>query len=131
MLPHSIILSFDLYDDLLDSHTEKISDHVNRPDIHTMQFERASVFTELKNQLACFVKNSEKGSNSFKEAVTICQERIRSILEKDVCLKRKIADYRCELQHKKKVINKGKIALHGYGGSSFPHLTQQRTVWHR
>lgn len=128
MLPHSILLSFDRYDDLLDSHTEKISDPVNSPDIHAMQFERASVFMELKNQLTFFVKKSEKGSNSFKEAAAICQERMRSILDKDLYLKIKIAGYRSELQHKKKVINKGKIALHGYGGSRFQNMMQRKSV---
>lgn len=128
MLPYSILLSLDRYDDLLDLHTEKISDLADRPDFTQMQFERASVFQELKNQLACFVKNSKKGSSGFKEAVTVCQKRMGSILQKDVFLRRKIADYRRELQHRKKLINKGKIALYGYGGTSLSNLMHRRQV---
>jgi methylthioribose-1-phosphate isomerase len=128
MLPHSILRSFDRYDDLLDLHTEKISDLANKPDFTKMQFQRANVFAELKNQLTCFVKNSKKGSNGFKEAAEACQKRMESILQKDVFLRRRMSDYQHELQHRKTLINKGKIALNGYGGTSLSNLMHRKQV---
>ena len=131
MLPHSVRLTLDRYGNLIDLHTEQLNDPLNTPDLKTMQFERASVFADLKNQLTCLIKNSKNGKDGSKEAEKACWKGIGIILEKDALLKRKLADYRCGLQDKRRMVNQGKTALHGYGGSGLSNNMRRGFVYQR
>jgi len=119
MLPQAMRLSFDQYDALLASHVEKMSDPANRPDIKTMNFERARAFEDLKNRFNPVLMSLKKGSRDFSDIVQDCQERIESILRQDRFLTQKMIDYQKELKHCKQNMNKSKRVLRGYGGNAF------------
>jgi len=131
MLPYSLRLTLDRYDDLIESHTKQLNEPSNTPDLSTMQFERARVFADLKNQLACFLNTSRTGKSGLKEAEEACRNRIGIILKKDAYLHGILVDYRRGLQGKRRMINQGKAALHGYGGSGLSTNMQRGFAYQR
>ena len=131
MLPYSLRLALDRYDDLIELHTKQLNEPSDTPDLNTMQFERARVFADLKNQLACFLTTSRTAKSGLKEAEEACRNRIGIILKKDAYLNGVLADYRRGLQDKRRMINRGKTALHGYGGSKLSANMQRGFVYQR
>ena len=86
------------------------------PDIESLNFERAVVFADLKNNLDHF-SNIVHDEHDM-ELIVHYQTQLKEIMETDELLKKRITQYKNELKQHMFDTNKSKIAFHGYKKST-------------
>ena len=82
------------------------------PDLESLNFERAVVFADLKNNLDHF-SNIVHDEPDMK-LILHYQTQLGEIMETDELLKKRITQYRNELKQHMFDTSKNKIAFHGY-----------------
>ena len=82
------------------------------PDLESLNFERAAVFADLKNNLDHF--SNIVHDEPDMELIGHYQTQLEEIMETDALLKKRITQYRNELKQHMFDANKNKIAFHGY-----------------
>ena len=86
------------------------------PDLESLNFERAAVFADLKNNLDHF-SNIIHDDPDMKLIVHY-QTQLKEIMKTDELLKKRIIQYKNELKQHMFHTNKSKIAFHGYKKSA-------------
>lgn len=86
------------------------------PDIETLNFERASAFAELKNNLDHFLNFSHSESNI--ELIQMYKNILDEMLNTDTIIKNKIIHHKNSLKQHMKDISNNKKAIHNYAKSA-------------
>ncbi len=85
------------------------------PDLGSLNFERASAFADLKNNLDRFLNMIHYEDNN--DLMTFYQNQLSLLIETDGELKKTISQYKNELKQHMCDMNKSKTAFHGYAKS--------------
>lgn len=86
------------------------------PDLESLNFERAAVFADLKNNLDHFSNIIHYEPDM--ELIIHYQTRLKEIMETDERLKERITQYKNELKQHMLDTSKTKTAFHGYKKSA-------------
>ena len=86
------------------------------PDLESLNFERATVFADLKNNLDHF--SNIIHDEPDMDLIVHYQTQLKEIMETDELLKKRITQYKNELKQHMFDTNKSKIAFHGYKKST-------------
>lgn len=82
------------------------------PDLESLNFERATIFADLKNNLDHF--SNIIHDEVDMELIAHYQNQLKEIMETDELLKKKITQYKNELKKHMLDTSKSKTAFHGY-----------------
>ena len=86
------------------------------PDLESLNFERAAVFADLKNNLDHF--SNIVHDEPDMELIVHYQNQLEEIMKTDGLLKKRITQYKNELKRHMSDTSKSKIAFHGYKKSA-------------
>lgn len=86
------------------------------PDLESLNFERAAVFADLKNNLDHF--SNIIHDEADMELIIHYQTQLEEIMETDDVLKKKITRYKNELKQHMFDTSQSKVAFHGYTKSA-------------
>jgi uncharacterized membrane-anchored protein YhcB (DUF1043 family) len=86
------------------------------PDIESLNFERAAVFADLKNNLDHF--SNIVHDEPDMALIVHYQNQLEEIMKTDARLKKRITQYKNELKQHMSDTSKSKIAFHGYKNSA-------------
>jgi len=86
------------------------------PDLESLNFERAAVFADLKNNLDHF--SNLVHDEPDMELIVHYQTQLEEIMKIDELLKKRITQYKNELKRHMSDTSKSKIAFHGYKKSA-------------